>query len=51
MHNGVFDHSQVVDTKKGIQDIPEWFRDCRLNFAENMLKYKDDNIAIYSSGK
>lgn len=41
---------QVIDKTKGIADIPEWFAGSRLNFAENLLKYDDDNVAIYSCG-
>ena len=41
---------QVVDKEKGIADIPEWFPGSRLNFAENLLKYDDDRVAIYSTG-
>lgn len=48
-------HSQaftcVVDKTKNISDIPEWFSDSRLNFAENLLKYDDERIAIYSTGE
>ncbi|XP_052222832.1 acetoacetyl-CoA synthetase-like isoform X2 [Dreissena polymorpha] len=48
-------HSQpfikVIDKTKGIADIPEWFTGSRLNFAENLLRYDDDNIAIYSTGE
>lgn len=42
---------EVVDTKKSIADIPEWFRGSRLNFAENLLRYDDDRVAIYASGE
>ena len=43
---------QVVDTSKKISDIPEWFCDCRLNFAENLLKHpEDDKVAIITCGE
>ena len=42
---------QVVDKTRGIADIPEWFHGARLNFAENLLRYRDDRTAIYSTGK
>ena len=31
-------------------DIPEWFRGARLNFAENLLHYDDDKVALYMTG-
>ncbi|XP_041350326.1 acetoacetyl-CoA synthetase-like [Gigantopelta aegis] len=44
-------HEEVIDKTKGIADIPEWFHGARLNFAENLLRYRDDRIAIYSTGE
>lgn len=39
---------QVVDTSKGVADVPEWFRGSRLNYAENLLRHKDpDKAALY----
>lgn len=44
--------SQVVDTSQSIADIPEWFKGSRLNYAENLLKHKDnDKIALYAASK
>lgn len=40
-----------MDKTKNISDIPEWFSGSRLNFAENLLKYDDEKVAIYSTGK
>ena len=40
----------MIDKSKGIADIPEWFQGSRLNFAENLLRYNDDRVAIYSTG-
>lgn len=34
-----------------MEDIPEWFRGARLNFAENLLRYDDDKVALYTTGK
>ena len=34
-----------------MDQIPEWFCGSRLNFAENLLRYQDDNVALYTSGK
>jgi len=45
------EYEEVVDTKKRISDIPEWFRGTRLNFAENLLRYDDDGVAIYATGE
>ena len=43
--------SQVVDTKKNISEIPEWFSESRLNFAENLLQGEEERIAIYEAGE
>ncbi|XP_054248663.1 acetoacetyl-CoA synthetase isoform X2 [Indicator indicator] len=43
-------YDEVVDTSKSIADIPEWFKGSRLNYAENLLKHKDnDKIALYAA--
>nr|CAB3219592.1 acetoacetyl-CoA synthetase-like [Phallusia mammillata] len=44
-------YSKVVDENAGICDIPEWFQDAKLNYAENMLRYNDDKTAIYATGE
>lgn len=36
--------------KKNIAEIPEWFQGSRLNYAENLLRHNNDQIAIYSAG-
>ncbi|KAF8770329.1 Acetoacetyl-CoA synthetase like protein [Argiope bruennichi] len=41
-------YSQVYDKKNGFESM-EWFKDARLNYAENMLKYRDSEIAIIST--
>uniref|UniRef100_A0A1X7VJ56 Acetoacetyl-CoA synthetase n=1 Tax=Amphimedon queenslandica TaxID=400682 RepID=A0A1X7VJ56_AMPQE len=41
-------YDEVVDISKGIADVPEWFRGCHLNFAENLLnrtEQQKDKIA------
>ena len=43
--------SKVVDMKKGIVEIPEWFRGCRLNYAENLLRFDGDKIALITCGE
>ena len=40
---------QVVDKTKNIAEIPEWFAGSKLNYAENLLKYRDDRVAIYAA--
>jgi len=41
---------QVVDVSKRISDAPEWFKGSRLNYAENLLKHKDqDKVALYAA--
>ncbi|XP_063081554.1 acetoacetyl-CoA synthetase isoform X3 [Cavia porcellus] len=41
-------YDEVVDTSKGIADVPEWFRGSRLNFAENLLRHREnDKVALY----
>ena len=42
--------SQVVDNTKNIAEIPEWFSGSRLNYAENLLRYKDNKTAIIECG-
>lgn len=43
----------MVDTSKGINDIPEWFRGCQLNYAENLLNkecHNTDKMALIALG-
>ncbi|KAE8634948.1 hypothetical protein XENTR_v10002482 [Xenopus tropicalis] len=43
-------YDEVIDRSKGIADVPEWFKGSRLNYAENLLKHKEnDKIALYSA--
>ncbi|XP_039361514.1 acetoacetyl-CoA synthetase [Mauremys reevesii] len=43
-------YDEVVDPSKGIADVPEWFKGSRLNYAENLLKHKEnDKIALYAA--
>ncbi|XP_062500603.1 acetoacetyl-CoA synthetase-like [Corticium candelabrum] len=44
-------YEEVVDRSKGIDDIPEWFRGCKLNYAENLLQWNDDNVAYVTAGE
>ncbi|XP_054852321.1 acetoacetyl-CoA synthetase [Eublepharis macularius] len=43
-------YTEVIDSSKGIADVPEWFRGSRLNYAENLLKHKEnDKVALYAA--
>ncbi|XP_067088034.1 acetoacetyl-CoA synthetase, partial [Osmerus mordax] len=43
-------YEEVVDVSKRVSDVPEWFRGSRLNYAENLLKHKDqDKVALYAA--
>ncbi|XP_078083168.1 acetoacetyl-CoA synthetase [Mustelus asterias] len=45
-------YSEVIDRTKGIADVPEWFKGSRLNYAENLLKHKDDDkVALYAASE
>ena len=44
-------HEEVLDQSQPMETIPEWFRGARLNFAENLLRYDDDKVALYTAGK
>ena len=39
---------RVIDMSKRISEIPKWFEGAKLNYAENLLRYPDDDkIAFY----
>ncbi|XP_069476222.1 acetoacetyl-CoA synthetase isoform X2 [Ambystoma mexicanum] len=43
-------YDEVVDRSMGIEKAPEWFKGSRLNYAENLLKHKEnDKVAIYAA--
>ncbi|KAK3084974.1 hypothetical protein FSP39_022234, partial [Pinctada imbricata] len=44
-------YKQVIEKTKKINDIPKWFEGSKLNFAENLLRYDDDRVALYSVGE
>ena len=44
-------YSLVVDESKRPSDIPEWFKGCRMNYAENLLRYRDDEKALIFAGE
>ena len=33
-----------------MEESPEWFEGAKLNIAENLLKYRDDHVAVISAG-
>ncbi|KAI6659022.1 hypothetical protein LOD99_14698 [Oopsacas minuta] len=46
--------NKVVDTSKGVKDVPEWFSGARLNFAENLLRFAEkypDRPAMFTTGE
>ncbi len=57
--NAVWDYCQVVGDKNGervTENWPampgtRWFPDARLNFAENLLKFRDDRTALIFAGE
>ncbi|GFT15436.1 acetoacetyl-CoA synthetase [Trichonephila clavipes] len=34
-----------------MSDSPKWFEGAKLNFAENLLKYRDDRLALIVDGE
>lgn len=48
-HSKTYD--TVVDTEAPMTSIPEWFHGSRLNFAENLLRGYDEDIAFYTAGE
>ena len=38
-------YSSIINKKKSMLDS-SWFEGAKLNFAENLLKYKDDRVAL-----
>lgn len=45
-------YDEVVDPSKGVADVPEWFAGSRLNYAENLLRPRDeDAVALYVAGE
>ena len=40
----------VVDTKKPITNVPQWFIGANMNYAENILRYDDDQFALFGAG-
>ncbi|KFM82956.1 Acetoacetyl-CoA synthetase, partial [Stegodyphus mimosarum] len=49
IHSKPFD--KVIDLSIPMEDSPPWFEGARLNFAENLLRFRDDHIALISTGE
>ncbi|GIY27646.1 acetoacetyl-CoA synthetase [Caerostris darwini] len=41
-------YTEVYDRKNGFESM-EWFKGARLNYAENLLKYRDSKVAIIAT--
>ncbi|GAB1600667.1 acetoacetyl-CoA synthetase-like [Argonauta hians] len=39
----------VIDKNATIDEIPTWFPGSTLNYAENLLRFNDDRVAIYAT--
>ena len=37
----------VINMSKRIDEIPKWFEGAKLNYAENLLRYPDDNKTAF----
>ena len=44
------DYSTIIDDEKKMPGA-KWFEGSKLNFAENLLKYRDENIAVEFFGE
>ncbi|XP_030075223.1 acetoacetyl-CoA synthetase [Microcaecilia unicolor] len=45
-------YDEVVDRSKEIADVPEWFKGSRMNYAQNLLKHKEnDKVALYAASE
>jgi len=44
-------YEEVLDNSQPMENIPEWFHGVRLNFAENLLRFDDEKVALYSAGE
>jgi len=44
-------YSHVIDVDASIANIPKWFPGTRMNYAENLLRYDDDRVALYGASE
>ncbi|CAF0817572.1 unnamed protein product [Rotaria sordida] len=42
---------QVLEENKKMNEIPRWFLGAKLNYAENLLRFNDNRIAVYASSE
>lgn len=49
IHSQAYD--EVLDQSQPMENVPEWFCGACLNFAENLLRYNDDKVALYTAGE
>ncbi|GFS96897.1 acetoacetyl-CoA synthetase, partial [Nephila pilipes] len=44
-------YDTVIDLNIPMSETPKWFEGAKLNFAENLLKYRDDRVAFIVTGE
>ncbi|KAI8811564.1 hypothetical protein BJ742DRAFT_796433 [Cladochytrium replicatum] len=44
-------YERVVEEDVRMDKIPKWFKGARLNYAENVLKHRDDHAALICTGE
>lgn len=44
-------YDKVLDESKPMEEVPEWFHGAHLNFAENLLRFDDEKVALYTAGE
>lgn len=44
-------YKKVIDLNIPMDKVPRWFEGAKLNFAENLLRYKDDRVALIMTGE
>ncbi|GFS35428.1 acetoacetyl-CoA synthetase, partial [Nephila pilipes] len=42
---------KVLDLNVPMSESPKWFEGAKLNYAENLLRYRDDNISLIVTGE
>lgn len=40
-----------MDTSAKMENRPKWFEGAKVNFGENMLKFRDEHAALIAAGK
>lgn len=49
IHSASF--TRVIDESLTIDKLPVWFEGAQLNYAENLLKFRDDGVAIIATSE